>query len=521
MSWTKALGISAAGLAAVATHDLLQRKHAILRTFPVLGRARYLLEKVGPELRQYIVTDNDEERPFSRDQRRFIYASSKLENPYFGFGTDNNVEQDEGYAVLKHRTFAPVSPSTLAHSGEHDVVPCAKVLGAARGRRGAFRPQSVINVSAMSFGSLSAPAVEAMNRGCAAAGALQNTGEGGISDHHRHGADLIFQIGTAYFGCRDEDGAFSLERLKALVASAPVRAIEVKLSQGAKPGLGGMLPRAKISDEIAQIRGISKERDCASPSRHAEFDSVDSMLDWIELIAEETGLPVGIKSAVGDLTFWEELADQMATTDRGVDFITIDGGEGGTGAAPLSFVDSVALPFRLGFPRVFRIFAERGLSEQVVFIGAGKLGLPDNAAVAFALGADLVYVAREAMISIGCIQAQRCHDDHCPTGVATQNPWLTRGIDVPLKSERAANYLRAWRREMLKLAEACGVAHPALLGTDDVEILLGTRSATPLREVVGYQPGWGLPTAQQRAELEQLMAPASRGGSAPRSATAR
>ncbi len=520
MSWTKALGIGAAGVAAVATHDLLQRKHGILRTFPVVGHARYLLEKIGPELRQYIVTDNDEERPFNRDQRRFIYASSKLENPYFGFGTDNNVEHEEGYAVLKHRTFASVSPSTLAHSGEHDLLPCAKVVGAARGRRGAFRPQSVINVSAMSFGSLSAPAVESINRGCAAAGVLHNTGEGGISRHHRHGADLIFQIGTAYFGCRDKDGAFDLARLKELVASAPVRAIEIKLSQGAKPGLGGMLPQAKISQEIAEIRGISTERDCASPSRHAEFDDVDSMLDWVEMIAEETGLPVGIKSAVGDLTFWERLADQMASSERGVDFISIDGGEGGTGAAPLSFADSVALPFRLGFPRVYRIFAERGLTDQVVFIGAGKLGLPDNAAVAFALGVDLVYVAREAMISIGCIQAQRCHDDRCPTGVATQNPWLTRAIDVPLKSERAANYLRAWRREMLKLSEACGVDHPALLTSDDVEILLGTRTATPLREVVGYEPGWGLPSAEHIAGLEALMASASRGGSAPRSATA-
>ncbi|NLG21675.1 MAG: FMN-binding glutamate synthase family protein [Actinomycetales bacterium] len=521
MSWTKAIALPAAGLAALATHDLLQRKHAILRTFPVIGHARYLLEKVGPELRQYIVTDNDEERPFSRDQRRFIYASSKLENPYFGFGSDNDMENDEGYAVLKHRTFAPVSPSPLVHTGLHDVVPCAKVMGAARGRRHAFRPESVINVSAMSFGSLSGPAVRSLNRGCAVAGALQNTGEGGIASHHRQGAELIFQIGTAYFGCRDEDGSFDLERLKALVASAPVRAIEVKLSQGAKPGLGGMLPKAKITDEIAEIRGIRKDRDCASPSRHAEFHDVDSMLDWVELLAAETGLPVGIKSAVGDLTFWEELAEQMATTDRGVDFITVDGGEGGTGAAPLSFADSVALPFRLGFPRVYREFARRGLADDVVFIGAGKLGLPDNAAVAFALGADMVYVAREAMMAIGCIQAQRCHDDSCPTGVATQNAWLTRGIDVPLKADRAANYLRAWRREMLKLAEACGVVHPALLGPDDIEILLGTRSATPLREVVGYEPGWGLPTDDQSTELERLMQTASRGGSAPKSATAR
>ena len=520
MSWKRALSIPAAGLVALATHDLLQRRHAILRNFPVVGHARYLLEKVGPELRQYIVTDNNAERPFSRDQRRFIYASSKLENPYFGFGTDNDIEHEEGYAVVKHRTFADVSPSTLQHTGEQDQLPCGKVLGAARGRRHAFRPPSVVNISAMSFGSLSGPAVEAINRGAAETGVLHNTGEGGIASYHRHGADLIFQIGTAYFGCRDEDGAFDLARLKELVASAPVRALEIKLSQGAKPGLGGMLPQAKITPEIAQIRGIRTDRDCASPSRHAEFDDVDSLLDWVELLATETGLPVGIKSAVGDLAFWEELAEQMATTDRGVDFITIDGGEGGTGAAPLSFADSVALPFRLGFPRVYRLFAERGLAQDVVFIGAGKLGLPDNAAVAFALGADLVYVAREAMIAIGCIQALRCHDDHCPTGIATQNAWLTRGLDVPLKSERAGNYLRAWRREMLKLAEACGVVHPALIGPDDVEILLGHRSATPLRDLVGYEPGWAVPTPEQEAALRALMAPASRGGSAKPSVTA-
>lgn len=521
MSWTKALALPAAGLAALATYDVLQRKHAIRRNFPVIGNARYLLERIGPELRQYIVTDNDEERPFSRDQRRFIYASSKLENPYFGFGTDNDVENNEGYAILKHRTFAPVSPSTLAHTGEREVLPCAKVIGAARGRKHAFRPESLINVSAMSFGSLSAPAVQALNRGCALAGALQNTGEGGLSSHHRQGADLIFQIGTAYFGCRDEDGSFSLSKLKELVASAPVRAIEVKLSQGAKPGLGGMLPKAKITEEIAQIRGIRRDRDCASPSRHAEFNNVDSMLDWIELIAEETGLPVGIKSAVGDMQFWKNLAEQMATTDRGVDFITVDGGEGGTGAAPLTFADSVSLPFRLGFPRVYKEFARRGLAQDVVFIGAGKLGIPDNAAVAFALGADLIYVAREAMMAIGCIQAQRCHDDTCPTGVATQNKWLTRGLDVPLKSDRTANYLRAWRREMLKLAEACGVIHPALLDTDDVEILLGTRSGTSLREVVGYEPGWALPSPEQIEQVDRLMRGASRGGSAPQSATTR
>ncbi len=520
MRWKTALALPALGLAGVAFRDLTQKKHAILHNFPVIGHARYLLEEIGPELRQYIVTDNDQERPFSRDQRRWVYASAKLENPYFGFGTDNNVEQNEGYAIIKHRTFAPVQPSAMPHAGEETDLPCAKVVGQARGRRLAFRPRSVVNVSAMSFGSLSGPAIEAINRGCAIAGALHNTGEGGISPHHQQGADLTYQIGTAYFGCRDERGAFDISRLKDLVAANPVRAIEIKLSQGAKPGLGGMLPAAKITEEIAAIRGIPMGQDCASPSRHAEFSDVDSMLDWVEMIAAETGLPVGIKSAVGQVDFWDDLAALMAGGERGVDFITIDGGEGGTGAAPLTFSDSVSLPFRVGFPRVYQLFARAGLSDRIVFIGSGKLGLPDNAAVAFAMGADLINVAREAMMSVGCIQAQRCHNDKCPTGVATQNAWLTSGLDPDLKSVRCANYLRSFRREMLKLAEACGVEHPALIDSDMVEILLGTRLGTPLWQHLGYERDWGMPSAVQQQELRHLMVGAPQGGSAPHSVTA-
>ncbi|MGV3758392.1 MAG: FMN-binding glutamate synthase family protein [Actinomycetota bacterium] len=518
MRWTRAL---AAVLAGVAAYDLTQRKHAILRNFPVVGHGRYLLEEIGPELRQYIVTSNDEERPFNRDQRRWVYASSKLENNYFGFGTDNNVEFAQGYPVIKHRTFAPVVPPSAPHAGDDSWVPGAKVLGATRGRPKAFRPDSLVNISAMSFGSLSGPAVEALNKGAALAGCLQNTGEGGISPHHRHGGELVFQIGTAYFGCRDEHGRFDLARLVDLVAGAPVRAIEVKLSQGAKPGLGGLLPAAKVTPEIAEIRGIRPGVDCVSPSRHAEFSDVDSLLDWVELLADATGLPVGIKSAGGDMAFWDGLGRLMGPGDRGVDFITIDGGEGGTGAAPLVFADSVALPWRVGFSRVYRRFAEAGLTDQVTFIGSGKLGLPDNAVVALALGADLVNVGREAMFSIGCIQAQRCHNDRCPTGVATQNRWLTGGLDPTEKSVRAANYLRTLRRDLLKVAEACGVLHPALITGEDVDVLFGHDRAVPLHELYGYEPGWAQPSPAVRTELERLMAAtAPQGGSAPESPTA-
>ncbi|WP_435124254.1 FMN-binding glutamate synthase family protein [Micromonospora tulbaghiae] len=522
MSWAKrAVPAAVAAVAALAARDLLQRDHALRRNFPVLGRARYLIESIGPELRQYIVAGNDEERPFTRDQRRWVYASAKQENNYFGFGTDNDIEHTSGYPIIKHRTFGRTVPPSAPTAGHDVTLPCAKVLGAARGRAHAFRPESVVNISGMSFGSLSGNAVEALNRGAALAGCLHNTGEGGLSPYHRSGGELVFQLGTAYFGCRDEQGRFSLERLKDLVASAPVRALEIKLSQGAKPSLGGLLPAAKVSAEIAATRGIPEGRDCVSPSRHAEFSDCDSLLDWVELLAAETGLPVGIKSAVGDLGFWEELTTLMRDTGRGVDFVTVDGGEGGTGAAPLIFSDSVSLPFQQGFSRVYRTFAERDLHESVVFVGAGKLGLPDNAVVAFALGADMVNVGREAMLAIGCIQAQKCHTDTCPTGVATQNAWLARGLDPARKSVRAANYIRTLRRDLVKVAEACGVEHPGLIGTDSVEILDGRTSSIPLDRAFGYRPEWGMPSAADRAEIVRLMtAEAPQGGSAPPSPTA-
>ncbi|HVL85453.1 MAG TPA: FMN-binding glutamate synthase family protein [Pseudonocardia sp.] len=520
MKWVSRLAPAVAAAAAVAAHDVLQRKHALLRNYPVLGRARYWIESIGPELRQYIVAGNDEERPFSRDQRRWIYASAKLENNYFGFGTDNDIERTPGYMIVKHTTFGSTVPRSSPRAGEDAWLPCAKVLGGHRGRRNAFRPDSLVNISGMSFGSLSGNAVEALNRGARIAGCLHNTGEGSVASYHRHGGELVWQIGTGYFGCRDSRGRFDLQRLKDVVARDPVRALEIKLSQGAKPGLGGVLPAAKVSPEIARTRGVPVGETCISPSRHAEFRCTDELLDWVEMLAAETGLPVGIKSAVGDMTFWDELTTMMAGSGRGVDFVTIDGGEGGTGAAPLVFADSVSLPFRLGFARVYCRFAERGLHEQVVFAGAGKLGLPGNAVVALALGCDLVNVGREAMLAVGCIQAQRCHTDRCPTGVATQNAWLSRGLDPGDKSVRAANYIRSLRRDLLKLAEASGVPHPALIDADAIEILTGQTVATPMPEVYHYRPGWGLPSRADRDAVVALMTAEPEGGSAPPSPTA-
>ncbi|MCB9507693.1 MAG: FMN-binding glutamate synthase family protein [Myxococcales bacterium] len=482
-----AIGVVIA-LAAVVIYDLTQRRHAILRNFPIIGHFRYMLEAIGPELRQYIVTSNDEERPFSRDQRSWVYASSKKQNNYFGFGTDNDLERAQNHLIVRHAA----SPVESPHDGEPGVDPlwpvaCAKVLGGARGRRRAFRPESVFYVSAMSYGSLSSRAVEAINRGVAIAGGLHNTGEGGIAPPHAHGGPLIWQLGTGYFGARTPDGSFSMDRMLERVAAHDVRAIEIKLSQGAKPGRGGVLPAAKVTPEIAAIRGIPVGHDCISPAGHSAFDGPDRLLDFAESIADATGLPVGIKSAVGELRFWERLADLMAASDRGVDFITIDGGEGGTGAAPLVFADHVALPFKVGFAQVYRVFAERGLADRVVFAGSGRLGFPVEALFAMALGADLVGVAREAMLSIGCIQAQRCHTGHCPTGVATQNAWLMRGLDPTEKSARLANYLVSLRKELTWLANATGKRHPAEVTLDDFALIDGQFRVVDLRERFGYQ----------------------------------
>lgn len=456
----------------VIIYDLVQKKHAILRNFPLIGHARYLFEKIGPELRQYIVTSNNEERPFSRDQRRWVYATSKEENNYFGFGTDEDLDTNSNYIIIKQAAF----PKTMPHIGEknydpHYTVSCKKVLGSHRNRKHQFRPHSIINISSMSYGSLSANAVEAINKGCALANCLHSTGEGGISSHHNHGGSLIWQIGTGYFGCRTENGHFSLEKCLDTIRKHNVKAIEIKLSQGAKPGLGGILPAQKVTKEIAAIRGIPIAKDCVSPASHSAFHDVDSMLDFVENLAEQTGLPVGIKSAVGDLTFWEDLALHMKDGKRGVDFITIDGGEGGTGAGPLVFTDHVSFPFKIGFNRVYKIFKQHDLTDKIVFIGSGKLGFPESATLALALGCDLINVARTALLSIGCIQAQACHTGRCPTGIATQSKWLMKGLDPTIKSHRLANYVVKLRKELLQIAHACGHHHPSDIHSDQLEII--------------------------------------------------
>ncbi len=496
-------------LIAVVIYDVTQTRHAIVRNFPIIGHFRYMLEAIGPELRQYIVTGNNEERPFSRDQRRWVYASSKRQNNYFGFGTDQDLELCPNYLIIKHSVFPHREPTSQknGHQSDEYNLPCAKVLGGWRRRKKAFRPRSVVGVSAMSYGSLSAPAVEAINRGCAISGGLHNTGEGGVSPHHLNGGDLIWQIGTGYFGCRAPDGGFDRSRFLDTIAANPsIRAVEIKLSQGAKPGLGGVLPAVKITEEISQIRGIPQGVDCISPSYHTAFHDVDSLLDFVEDLADATGLPVGIKSAVGEMDFWHRLAQRIRETERSVDFIAVDGGEGGTGAAPLVFTDHVSLPFKIAMSRVYGVFVEAGLQEDIVFFGSGKLGFPETALFAFALGCDMIGVAREAMLSVGCIQAQRCHTGECPTGVATQNAWLMRGLEPKSKAARLANYHKTLRKELVRLSHACGVAHPALVTLDQFEILDDRLGAQPASDWMQFDGNWGLPSEPDRDAIREIMA---------------
>ncbi len=454
----------------IALRDILQRKHTIQHNFPLVGHIRYLFESIGPEIRQYFVANNREELPFNRIERGWIYASAKKENNYEGFGTDRDIYAH--HHIFINNAMMPYKlPEGHPNKSDHCFLPSAKVIGAYNKRKRPYRPASIINISAMSFGSLSAKAVESLNKGVKMADAYHNTGEGGLSPYHSNGGDVVFHFGTGYFGVRAADGGFSLEKMVKLVEDNPfIRAIEVKLSQGAKPGKGGVLPGKKITKEIAEIRGVEVGKDVLSPPTHKAFSNVPEMVDFIEAIAEATGLPVGIKAAIGKLDQWEELAEIMKSTGKGPDFISVDGGEGGTGAAPPSFADHVSLPWVYGFGDLYKLFKEKGLSDRIFWIGSGKLGFPAKAAMAFAMGVDAINVAREAMLSIGCIQAQICHTNKCPSGVATQSKWLQNGIDPTLKSVRLAQYFKTFRKELLEITHASGYEHPCQFTMNDIEV---------------------------------------------------
>ncbi len=455
----------------VAIRDVFfNKRHTISHNFPIVGHFRYLLESIGPEMRQYFVANNREELPFNRIERGWIYASSKKENNYEGFGTDRDIYRHQ-HIFVKNCLMPFKIGKDHPNKEDKSFIPCAKVIGAYNRRQKPYRPASIINISAMSFGSLSAKAVDSLNIGAKQSFAYHNTGEGGLSPYHSNGGDVIFHFGTGYFGVRDAHGNFSMEKLKALVEkNSFIKAIEIKISQGAKPGKGGVLPGAKITPQIAEIRGVDVGKDVLSPSAHTAFSNVPELLQFIESIATETGLPVGIKAAIGKTEQWQLLADLMLKTKKGPDFITIDGGEGGTGAAPPSFADHVSLPWVYGFTAIYKIFKERNITDRVVFIGSGKLGFPAKAAMAFAMGVDCINVAREAMMSIGCIQAQVCHTNRCPSGIATQSKWLQKGIDVPLKSDRLAQYFNTFKKEFIEITHAAGYEHPCQFNMQDIDV---------------------------------------------------
>ena len=470
----------------VFIYDISQKKHAILRNFPIIGHLRFIIESIGPEIRQYLVANDKEEMPFNRSERSWIYATSKEQTNTFGFGTTEQV-YEIGYPIIKHSAFPLPKKDILYFSNDKTLIPCSKIIGKSHDRNKPYRPKSVINISAMSFGSLGKNAITALNKGADIANCYHNTGEGGLSKYHKNGADIVWQIGTGYFGARDAEGNFSFESFeKTIKDNSCIKMIEVKLSQGAKPGKGGILPAQKVTTEIAKARGIKEGVSCVSPSTHSAFTNTNEMIDFIEKLAYISGLPVGIKSAVGENKFWEELALKMKQTGTGPDFIAIDGGEGGTGAAPLTFSDHVSLPFKVGFKRIYTIFQFHNLVNDIAFIGSGKLGFPDRAITAFAMGCDMINVGREAMLSIGCIQAQKCHTDHCPTGVATQSPYLQKGLDPTHKSIRFSKYIKGLRTEILELSHACGYSHPCQFDGNDIEVSVGINKFDNLTNIMGY-----------------------------------
>jgi glutamate synthase domain-containing protein 2 len=484
--WLWVLSGLAVFLIAVAVHNVLQTKHAILHNYPVFGYGRYWIERLGPMLRQYLVADDNEEQPFNRNERTWIYATAKGQDSMIGFGSEE-LQYAIGYPIIKHAAQPYPEHEATWPGDDPTAIPAIKVMGTAHGRARPYRVPSVVNISGMSFGALGRNAVSALNQGAGIAGCYQNTGEGGVSRYHESGSDLIWQLGTGYFGALDAAGQFSLDKVAETCSRLPqIRAIEIKLSQGAKPGKGGMLPSAKVVPEIAAARQVPEFEDVYSPNAHSEFNGPDALIDFVERVAARTGLPVGIKSAVGEIRYWEQLAERMKTRGEGPDFITIDGGEGGTGAAPPTYADHVSLPFKIAFKRVYTVFQRTGISQDVFWIGSGKLGFPDRTVVALAMGCDSINMARETLLSVGCIQSLACHTGHCPTGITTMNAWRQAGLHIPTKAQRCGTFIQGLRKELLSLAHTSGYQHPSQFTMDDIEVSSGINLFIPLRESMGY-----------------------------------
>ncbi len=436
----------------VGLADMTQTRHAIRRNFPFIGHARYLLEKVRPEINQYFVESNTDGRPFSRELRSVVYQRAKGELDTVPFGTQLDL-YEVGAEWLTHSLAPRPVPSEAPRIliGEKQ---CKQPYSA-----------SMLNVSAMSYGSLSKNAILALSRGAKAGGFAHNTGEGGVSDYHREGgADLIWQLGTGYFGCRNDDGTFS-EQLFAETARTPqIKMIEIKLSQGAKPAHGGILPASKLTPEIARIRRVKMGQDVLSPPAHSAFQTPLQLVAFVDKLRELSGgKPVGLKICIGQRREFFALCKAMVLTGSHPDYIQVDGAEGGTGAAPLEFSNSLGIPLTDALIFVHNALVGVGLRNDIKLIASGKVLTGFNMARLAAMGADMCHSARAMMMALGCIQARRCNSNDCPTGVATQDPDLVYGLDVRDKAERVARYHAETMHSFLELVAACGVDHPEQL----------------------------------------------------------
>ncbi len=432
----------------IGWYDMLQKKHAIRRNFPVLGHFRYMLEGIRPEIMQYFVETDTEGKPFNRLNRSLVYRRSKNVSDKTPFGTQFDT-YSEGYEWVGHSIY-PTDPKEIR-----------KKLKVTIGEGNCKHPYecSVLNVSAMSFGSLSDRAVLALNGGAKIGGFAHNTGEGGVSPYHlKHGGDLIWQIGTGYFGCRAEDGGFSRERYEETVAHPNVKMIELKLSQGAKPGHGGILPASKNTKEIAKIRGVEPHKDVDSPPYHKAFTNAEEMMQFISNLREWSGgKPVGFKLCVGRAEEFVDICRAIQKTGFYPDFIAVDGGEGGTGAAPVEFSDSVGMPMRDGLAFVHDMLTGFGLRDKIKLAASGKITTGFDMLRAIALGADFCYSARAMMMSLGCIQALQCNSNNCPVGIATQDRELINGLVVKDKEQRVANFHYKTVRSLAQLMGSAGM----------------------------------------------------------------
>jgi glutamate synthase domain-containing protein 2 len=459
--------------------DITQKKHTVLRNFPIIGRLRYFFEQMGEYFRQYFFTGERDEMPFNRSTRGWVYRLAKNEGGIIGFGSTYNLHEP-GALVFVNAPFPVI---------EEEQLPTPPLAIGEGWCDKPFVARSVVNISGMSYGAISKPAVRALSRGAAEAGCWLDTGEGGLSPYHLEGGcDIIMQIGTAKYGVRDADGKLSPQRLQELAVHENVRAFEIKLSQGAKPGKGGVLPGGKVTAEIAAIRGIPEGQDSISPNRHRDIATADELIERIAYVRDITGKPVGIKTAIGGWQFMNALCEAVAR--RGMafapDFIAVDGGEGGSGAAPQALADHMALSIDEALPRVVDALIENGLRERVRVIAAGKLVTSARAAWALSAGADFVNTARGFMFALGCIQALRCHANTCPAGVTTHNPRLQRGLVVADKAQRVANYCRNMNKEIDMIAHSCGLRQAREFRREHVRIVQGFGQSIALNMLYPY-----------------------------------